>query len=56
MVREVFLMLGWIICRDSGAVTLEEREVGGVGVLLLQIPRQTGWRQRRRLRKMLGEG
>ena len=48
-------MLGWIICRDSGAVTLEEREVGGVGVLLLQIPRQTGWRQRRRLRKMLGE-
>ena len=48
-------MLGWIICRDDGAVTLEEREVGGVGVLLLQIPRQTGWRQRRRLRKMLGE-
>lgn len=48
-------MLGWIICRDGGGVTLEEREVGGVGVLLLQIPRQTGWRQRRRLRKMLGE-
>ena len=48
-------MLGWIICRDSGAVMLEEREVGGVGVLLLQIPRQTGWWQRRRLRKMLGE-
>ena len=48
-------MLGWIICRDGDGVILEEQEVGGMRVLVLHIPRQTGWRQRRRLRKMLGE-
>ena len=48
-------MLGWIICDDGGGVTLEDRTVGGIGVLVLHVPRQTGRRQRRRLKKMLGE-
>lgn len=48
-------MLGWIICCDGGALTLEERKVGGMGMLVLHLPRQMRRRQKRRLRKLLGE-